>query len=281
MATKYIATTGNDTTGDGSASLPWKTLAKAVTGTSVNDTIYVYNGTYTAETVNTAGRHVLGQSQYNVIFDGGGTDKRWIVANNGVGSLTNIRLTDITTGVYAIAVGGSGNTVSFTNCIFDDMYFSSTITANFDLIAISNNTSTISFTRCIFYRLSFLTGTEAPMMFYNATGSTLNLDHCVIILNDTVDTVATDAFDQFVYNTAAEAAINITNCILYSFSSTNKAKFCSSNTKRVESYNCYYNGSETLTGTGDLNNTDPLFVDRYNGNFHLRPSSPCIGAGNS
>jgi parallel beta-helix repeat protein len=51
--TYYVATTGNDTTGDGTASSPWKTIQYAVYNTTVSagDTIIVRNGTYT-ENVN-------------------------------------------------------------------------------------------------------------------------------------------------------------------------------------------------------------------------------------
>ena len=48
-------------------------------------------------------------------------------------------------------------------------------------------------------------------------------------------------------------------------------------------YSCYFNVDETsftITGTG-LVKADPLFVDQANGNFDLRPSSPCIAAGTS
>lgn len=47
MATYYISTTGNDTTGNGSIGLPWKTLKKATTVvTTFGDIIHVNPGTY-------------------------------------------------------------------------------------------------------------------------------------------------------------------------------------------------------------------------------------------
>lgn len=48
MATFYISTTGNDTTGNGSIGTPWRTLKKATTEVVTSgDTIYVNAGTYT------------------------------------------------------------------------------------------------------------------------------------------------------------------------------------------------------------------------------------------
>lgn len=46
MATKYISTTGNDTTGDGSINNRWATLTKAVTSCANGDTIILGDGLY-------------------------------------------------------------------------------------------------------------------------------------------------------------------------------------------------------------------------------------------
>jgi len=45
--------------------------------------------------------------------------------------------------------------------------------------------------------------------------------------------------------------------------------------------NCHYNNGETTGGTDNLFSTDPQFVDSANGDYRLRPSSPCINAGTS
>ena len=46
-ATYYVATTGSDTTGDGSEGTPWLTITHALTNVVDNDTIIVAAGTYT------------------------------------------------------------------------------------------------------------------------------------------------------------------------------------------------------------------------------------------
>lgn len=46
MATYYIATTGNNTTGDGSIGNPWATFQKAADSVSAGDTVYARGGTY-------------------------------------------------------------------------------------------------------------------------------------------------------------------------------------------------------------------------------------------
>ncbi len=45
-ATYYVATTGNDVSGSGTSSSPWRTMAKAETTASRGDTVYVAEGTY-------------------------------------------------------------------------------------------------------------------------------------------------------------------------------------------------------------------------------------------
>jgi len=43
--------------------------------------------------------------------------------------------------------------------------------------------------------------------------------------------------------------------------------------------NCFNNTGESSGGTDNLFETDPQFVDSANGDYRLRPSSPCINAG--
>lgn len=45
------------------------------------------------------------------------------------------------------------------------------------------------------------------------------------------------------------------------------------------SNNCFDNTGESSGGTDNLFATNPIFVDSANGDYRLRPSSPCIGAG--
>ena len=47
----------------------------------------------------------------------------------------------------------------------------------------------------------------------------------------------------------------------------------------TESYNCYYNVNQSADAANNIIVDDPQFVDSANGDFRLRPTSPCIGAG--
>ncbi len=60
MATYYVKTTGNDTTGDGSSGNPWASPGKAVGSMAVDDVLYIEEGTYTitSSTPNIAGGRI-------------------------------------------------------------------------------------------------------------------------------------------------------------------------------------------------------------------------------
>jgi len=93
MATYYVKTTGNDTTGDGSEGNPYASLGKAMTATVASGTIYIKSGTYnlTTTTQNANAGPVLFKSAYTVRVlgyettagDGCPTGDRPVVHANG------------------------------------------------------------------------------------------------------------------------------------------------------------------------------------------------------
>lgn len=92
-ATYYIATTGDDTTGNGSIETPWRTFQKAANMVAAGDTVYARGGTYqeywTESTNGTSGNRIMFASYpgESAIIDGSGiakgTSNNWVVRIDG------------------------------------------------------------------------------------------------------------------------------------------------------------------------------------------------------
>ena len=74
--------------------------------------------------------------------------------------------------------------------------------------------------------------------------------------------------------------VTLKNTIIYDFSNTITTSFITEGTETL-SGPCDILRADGTTLSSDSNNIaqDPQFVDSANGDFRLRPSSPCIGAG--
>lgn len=72
--TVYVATTGSDSTGDGSASRPWRTIQSAVTKAPVGSRVVVAAGTYPGFTVTRDGMTVAAATGAKVLIRGTGTN---------------------------------------------------------------------------------------------------------------------------------------------------------------------------------------------------------------
>jgi hypothetical protein len=66
----YVGKNGNDTTGDGSANLPYLTISKAITVASSGTTIFIFPGTYAESITFKAGVNLTCSVQYGVYITG-------------------------------------------------------------------------------------------------------------------------------------------------------------------------------------------------------------------
>ena len=123
--TYYVATTGNDETGDGSAGLPYLTIAKGVSEASAGDTVYVVAGTYavTAQISVGTGISIIGEGATSIVQSSSAIQALFLLESategtNGGQSISNLRLTgggEVNFGIYVIA----RSNVSICNCEFD------------------------------------------------------------------------------------------------------------------------------------------------------------------
>ncbi len=284
MATYYInADTGNDTTGDGSSSNPWLTILHAYGQASTGDEIYAQNSTnaYAWEAI-VFGKNItfIGESAENVVFDATGQSliQKGIFTYQTQGTylLKNITFTGFTTstnqdgGIHIF----NPSTINIENCIFTG----NNITAQPAGILVFRNTSensVVNITSCLFYDNN---GNGVNSMIGNAesTAPTVNFISSTIYL----DGPAGEEM-RYLVRGYGGTDINIVfkNSILSNEQGTTFNMFNNANLgNHNETYSCFYNISDSVSGTGVIT-SDPLFIDAVNNNYNLSPSSPCIDAG--
>jgi hypothetical protein len=281
MATKYISPTGNDITGDGTYANPWATVSRAYAGSNSGDTILCMNGTFPWVSTTVSNRIIQAINPGQVTFDGAGADGRWQLASTNSGLLTlqdiivqNIVITVSATPPWALFIPQiAGQSLAFTNCIFKLMTLCAT-SANGFITGIST-----TFSQCLFDDIK--SSNNAPGwngLFSPAANSTLAFLGCTFDMRETSDALYLPVLFFIGDNTST---IRMRNTIIRG----NGVKTL----KWFEQYggsspindvaNCdFMNVTGSPSGTGVIT-SDPLFVDAANGNFNLRPTSPCLDTG--
>lgn len=292
MATWYLnADTGNDTTGDGSSSLPWLTVSKAHASASSGDTIVFQKSTasYVWASLTFAKSLTLHAISINdAILDGANVQVVWTIAGvtvvcanlifrnaNNTGSvLTDNNFKFTTTGAVLTMVG----------CIIRDSVAISSGSGGGGLFTgVAGSAYTLNLTGVLIYGITFSGGLiNRPLIgsFAGGTLSTLtvNITNCTFYRSG----VATDF--NFLFSSAdGSGRLNATvkNTIIYNASGTldwSKSVNDGIVTNVSDTYSDFYALTGAPTGTGVIT-SDPQFVDPTNNNFNLRPTSPCIDAG--
>lgn len=271
LAQYYInVDTGNDSTGTGTALLPWKTISKALTASTTNDTINlqaavaVYPWTGASNTITP--RTFIGASFLTSVIDHGSA-------------------------AFGLNEDTAGGTYNFSNLTFQNALASSTF--GLYMQATQNNV-TVNFTSCAWKNIICGTG----FMGGNGTGIVINLLACLLYNLSSVQSFGNSIFlttvqnssiiNCTIYSTAISAsvlhildvgavAITLKNNIIYT---ANAQTFLNGTapvlTTSANNNVIGYTSIPTMTGTISV---DPLFVDVGNLNFNLRPGSPSIDTG--
>lgn len=118
MDTVYVATTGNDDTGDGTQANPYKTIGKGITEVNPDGTVNVADGTYSEHLTINKNLNLVGTSQTGTIIDGTNNGRPVTI---GTGAIVSINLFTIqngrTTGydAYGGGIYNNGN-LTLNNC---------------------------------------------------------------------------------------------------------------------------------------------------------------------
>jgi hypothetical protein len=270
MATYYIAATGNDSTGTGTVGNPWLTLSKAVSASASGDTINVAAGAIIwRDQTTTTPRTLVGAGAGLTIFDSTAN----VNAGKVVWELQNWTISGITfqnaicygNGVFQIF--STNAFVTFNSCIFKNFSTSSGSTGLYN--AYGGAVGTFNFTACLWYGALAFATTDG--VFLASSTIVANLTNCTWYQNAA-------AAATFCITRGGTTTVNLINSIVWNANGVNHAW----NTGSTETDTGTNNDILGFTGAPALANqiaSDPLFVDLANGNFNLRPSSPCIDAG--
>lgn len=291
MTTVYLSTTGSDSNTYAQAqnpATPWATIAKCNTSATSGDTISVAAGVYTwlAQTF-TKNFTIVGAGALTTIFDAGG-----VTANKAWSAWSTLSISGITfrnngipaTGATGIFGAGAAITsaISFSNCIFKSLYpydaegtYSQGIFNNAGATASGGAVAQYTFNACLF--CDFVSnGTGGYLFAAGGTagggGSRAAFTNCSLYIDSTGYTKLS-ALCQLAQ--AAHTA-SFTNCAFKVVVSTPVSVIGSGT--HTASYSAFSGFTVVPTGTGVIT-SDPLFVDAPNGNFNLRPTSPCIDTG--
>lgn len=288
MATYYIATTGNDSTGAGTSGNPWLTISKAHTSASSGDTIICANGTYTMVSQTfTKSLTIQATTNNSVTFNASSGNFSWTNATNNVTiTITGINFTgnsSSATNILFVAWSTNGSTFTFTDCKFYDLYGPSDLD-NGGIFSVTANSSpgTFNFTNCLFYNLYCVDNTAGGGHAAIISGRryTATFTNCTAYFNQS----GTACFKNVAKSQSGTGNIFTSkNCIWVANSGTMTilASVTSGSVTVTSTYTCQYGNWSTVTsGTGNTT-SDPLFVDAANGNFNLRPNSPCLDTGTS
>ena len=167
--------------------------------------------------------------------------------------------------------GTSGNTlVTFRGCKCVNTQ------SNFDgFISGQNNESAdLSVSNCIFEVQATSVGGGAVLRtwFYGTLGD-VTFDACVIKMTGG----SSSNFLGFLKNASSTLTVKNTIFVGNTGSETLMVSTANQLGTLVDSYNCYSNTGHS-GGTNNITQ-DPQFVDAPNGDYRLRPASPCINAG--
>jgi hypothetical protein len=279
MAEVFIDPNGSDSNGDGSRSNPWATVDHAVSNTVADDTIRCLAGTYDWPNIGLSSlqgnpRSLIGDTgdYTDVIFDGQGQAiKEGIMPGSGSQTkILDIRFFNVlgSNTKAPISTGGTPGSARIERCLIDTITNDSGVVVGNEFFSTSE--AYLDLVGCVFYRLQ---GDPNVFQFEHDT-NLLKMIDCTFW--DDNGSAFPSYLKPLFGGRKGKTTLDLKNNIYVTTFSTDLIG--PSLTADVD-YNCYHNVNPNgHDGPNDIT-ADPLFIDAVNGDFDLRPGSPCIGAG--
>ncbi|MHB1459364.1 MAG: right-handed parallel beta-helix repeat-containing protein, partial [Armatimonadota bacterium] len=268
----YVATTGNDTTGDGSESYPWYSLGRASQTATAGCTVVVQSGSYNYSSANTIGSS--GTSANPIAYRASGAVTVNFTNSSAYGFyvtgshivIDGLKITGVSAcPIYLVGCGY----VDITKCNIAP----TSITAWPYLEVYVAGSHDINIRNSVFGPCSGVHGLcVADWTTYSS--------YSVSIENNTFYGI-TDGYGIW-FNSSSSNGNQVLNCILKNCYAgiANSQGLADSNHNHNMFHGMNWCALYNLTQQyGEYLNTDPLFVNAAAGDYHLQSSSPAINVG--
>lgn len=282
MATVYLSPTGSDSYTYAQAqsiSTPWLTPGKVQSAATDGDTVSLASGTYTiGGAISFTGKAFTWAAQTNgaVIWDWNNAQYALVFDTaSKTNSFTGIKFYrhkfNINYGTAQI-VPRDGVTLNYNDCIFEDYILKDIGLGVGGIVGTYNASSvTATFSRCVIKNPTYDTASTNTAFWASRNGTVISVvvNNCVVYSSSTTAAIG----GMFRETSAGSTIVSGKNNIFYAASAI---PWGISNSTMT--YSDGYQVTSFPANTGNIT-SDPLFVDAANGNYNLRPTSPCIGSG--
>lgn len=284
MADYYLnADTGNDTTGDGSYSLPWLTIALSKAKIAINDALILQDSTahyaFTASSM-VANITIKGESYGGAVLDGQSVaNSRWTI----YGITLNLENLDITgmlvnSGYGSFMALNTGTVLNIINCRLYGITLdrSSGINGPGFFYSGGSPAPSINIYGTIIYDNSWLLAANGIFSTSNVTAMNVTINNSIIHFNSVSGEESATLISN--YNSGI-IDFSFVNSIIYNTQAVSVNLRTTATGTSTADYTCI-SGTFTSEPTGTANVlSDPLFLDDANGDYRLSSTSPCINAG--
>ena len=294
MATYYVSVSGNDISGSGTVLAPWATLAKAYTSSTTGDTLYLMAGTHTWATATMVNRVIQGAGAATTIVSGASLNDKKIWTLSGTVTVNDLTFTlngandGAAWNQCPLGCNSASSVITFNRCILTNIsvggayYNGTTIGASAVMGAGSAATSLLwTVNGCLFYQIKKNPGMSYCAFFATHQGTAGVFLGTWQVRNSSFNIGETGATQMNVVSGVSGnhcPTHTFTNCIIENTTGATINISGGGMTTIALSYSCYYLISGTLSAANSIT-ASPQFIDAANGDFRLRPTSPCIETG--